>query len=110
MSVVNFFASGNHDIDRNADEEIEELGLMAKLKSIEEVNRHIDSAKDNGCKRVLDFKNFEKEFYSDSHILSNITNYQSNFMLELGENMIGVTCFNSSWRCYDSKLDKIGYA
>ena len=101
-----FFAPGNHDIDRNADEEIEELGLMAKLKSIEEVNKHIDSGKTNGCRRVLNFKNFEREFYSNSNIACNITNYQSNFNLELDETAIGITCFNSSWRCYDSKKDK----
>lgn len=101
-----FFAPGNHDINRNADEEIEELGLRAKLKSIEEINKHIDSGKAIGCRRVLDFKDFEKEFYGDSNIVSNITNYQSNFMLELDENVIGITCFNSSWRCYDSKTDK----
>jgi predicted MPP superfamily phosphohydrolase len=98
-------APGNHDINRNADELIEELGLKALLKSTMEVNKFIDENKTNGINRIFVFKDFEQSLY-DNLTNYEFSNYQSSFMLNLLEHKIGITCFNSAWRCYDSTYDK----
>ena len=101
-----FFAPGNHDIDRRADEEHEDVGLTQTLCTIEKVNEKIDSKKDSGIKRILPFKEFERKFHKSFQGEHSRTNYQSCFKIKLDDSTVGITCFNSAWRCYDSKTDK----
>jgi len=101
-----FIVPGNHDIKRNADEDIEEIGLLSKLNSTEKVNSFIDSEKQNGIRRILFFKKFEKYIYKDFKEEHKLTNYHSCFKIKTDGLDIGITCFNSAWRCYDSKNDK----
>jgi len=100
------FAPGNHDIDRTADKKLDELGLKSLLHSTEEVNLFIDSNDAQGIKRIFPFKIFEKEYYENYREEYNLSNYQSCFKLTINEQSIGITCFNSAWRCYESTLDK----
>ena len=37
---------------------------------------------------------------------SELSCFDSNFILDINGKKIGVSCLNSSWRCYDSKKDK----
>ncbi len=97
------FVPGNHDIDRSADSKNIEAGLQNNLNNIEAVLNHIDSGKTEGINRVLPFKNFEIEFHSSQS--SGITNYQSCFILQINGKKVGVTGFNTAWRCYDSDKD-----
>lgn len=96
-----FVCPGNHDIDRNADDIVEEKGLLYSLNSIEAVNEHIDSGKKIGTKRMIPFKNFEKSLYKDYPGESELTPYQSSFHVKLEGCTAGITCFNSVWRCFN---------
>ncbi|MFA1714149.1 metallophosphoesterase [Peribacillus frigoritolerans] len=100
-----FFVPGNHDVVRSADKEVIEVGLKSVLTNSEKVNTFIDSRDEDGIKRVLPFKIFEKEYFKDFHGEHQLSNFQSAFKWESENKKIGVTCFNSSWRCYDSEKD-----
>lgn len=100
-----FITPGNHDIKRDADEDFVDEGLKKKLVSIEAVNDYIDSNRTTGIMRILPYKEFENMFYENSGIEMELTNYNSTFKLELKGEKIGITCFNSAWRCYDSSKD-----
>lgn len=99
-----FFVPGNHDIVRNADSKAIELGLKELLTSEEEINKHIKNPEGN--KRIKGFKNFENDFYKESKVEKNQTDFQSCFKTTIGEIKVGIACLNSAWRCYDSKEDK----
>lgn len=99
-----FFVPGNHDIVRNADSKAIEMGLKGLLTSEEEINKHLKNPEGN--KRVIDFKNYELGFYTDSKVEKNQTEFQSCFKTTIGEIKVGIACLNSAWRCYDSKEDK----
>ncbi len=101
-----FLIPGNHDINREADDEIDEAGLCSVLNSTEKVNKIIDSKTDKGIKRILHYKEFESEFYKDFKGDHKLTKYQSCFKLKVNDTLIGITCFNSAWRCHDSDTDK----
>jgi predicted MPP superfamily phosphohydrolase len=100
-----YFVPGNHDIDRSLDSEAIESGLTNILKSPEKVNHFIDSGDIEGIKRILPFKKFEKEFYQEYSGDLEITNFQSAFKIKINDTLVGISCFNSAWRCYDSEND-----
>ncbi|WJE54850.1 metallophosphoesterase [Bacillus cereus] len=100
-----FMVPGNHDVNRVLDNEITEAGLTTILKSSDKVNNFIDSEETNGISRVLPFKDYEKEFYQDFSGELKLSNYQSAFKLQIKDIAVGITCFNSSWRSYDSDTD-----
>lgn len=101
-----YFCPGNHDIDRDADNLINEKGLLSTLASTESVNKYMDSGDLTGKLRMLPFKEFKRDYYDKSSIQKEISNYQSSFKVKIDELDIGITCFNSSWRCYDSSTDR----
>jgi len=99
------FVPGNHDIDRNADSLRLELGMSVDLDSVEKVNKYIDiDDLNDGAKRIVPYKDFERSYFSgmDHHI----GNFFSSFKYNLNGIKLGVSCFNSSWRCWDSEKDK----
>lgn len=108
MNVLNlplsrfFFVPGNHDIVRRADTRAVEAGLKNILINAEEVSDFIDSNTDEGIKRILPFKAFEQQYFEKFEGEYNSSNFQSTFKWELEKHKIGLTCFNSSWRCYES--------
>ncbi|OWR31491.1 hypothetical protein CDO73_07130 [Saccharibacillus sp. O23] len=97
------FVPGNHDINRNADSQIVESGLIKELHDVNSVMNFMNSENNEGTKRLNEFKRFEREFHN--YNLDHITNYQSNYILEACNKKIGITCFNTSWRCYDNQDD-----
>lgn len=101
-----FFTPGNHDINRNADNLISENGLAHTLKNISSVNAFIDSNDTHGIKRILPYKEFENYYYDDFYGKKQLTNYQSAFEVQVSELTVGITSFNSAWRCFDSEEDK----
>lgn len=101
-----FFVPGNHDIDRNADEKFEEEGLYSYLDDEYKIEEFINKDKTNGINRITKFKEFERNFYLESDLDKRLSNFQSNFITKIGDLNIGITCFNSAWRCYDSNKDK----
>lgn len=100
-----YFAPGNHDAFRDADSQITEKGLKQHLVATAEVNKFIDSNSLEGIKRILPYKEFEKNFYTDNFIKKDITNFQSSYIIEIDGKTIGINCLNTAWRCYDSKTD-----
>ncbi len=101
-----FIIPGNHDIERNADDEIDEAGLCSVLSNTVKVNKMIESGNIKGIKRIMPYKKFEAEFYKEFKSIHKLSNYQSCFKMEIGGLTIGITCFNTAWRCYNSKKDK----
>lgn len=101
-----FFAPGNHDINPASDEDYVDIGLTGTILSTEDVNEYIDSGKTNGIMRVIQFKEFEKAFYSKYNNYIQLTNFNSTFNTSAKGFSVGINCINTSWRSYDSKTDK----
>lgn len=100
-----FFAPGNHDMIRDQDTYLEELGLQSYLQSVEAINGFMKKEEDSGIKRTKQFKDFEASYYN-SFPDKLLSKYQSCFKVNVGQQHIGITCFNSSWRSYKSEEDK----
>ncbi|MGN7414625.1 metallophosphoesterase [Paenibacillus sp. SAF-068] len=97
------FIPGNHDIDRYADDKIDESGLHTTLSAEAEVSLFIDKNGTKGIKRILPFKQFEKDFHENTNC--KITNFHSSYIFDVNNTKIGISAFNTAWRCYDSKKD-----
>jgi predicted MPP superfamily phosphohydrolase len=96
---------GNHDIDRFADNKIDENGLKTTLTSSEEVIEFIDrSQKENSynyIKRIKEYKDFEYELYDgvvDDKIHSQ---FKLSLKYEIRNQTVGISSINSAWRCFD---------
>ena len=101
-----FFCPGNHDVDRHADADYIEKGLCQALSCTEEVNNFIASNKEEGIKRILPFKNFEKSYHKGYPEIHKITNFHSSYIASIDSYKVGISCLNSCWRCYGSDSDK----
>ncbi|MDO9153040.1 MAG: metallophosphoesterase [Paludibacter sp.] len=97
---------GNHDIDRLADDEIDENGLKTTLNSSEKIISFIEnSEKENSFKRIeriKQYKTFEHKLYENIQV----DKIQSIFSFSLkckisNDKTIGISSLNSSWRCYN---------
>lgn len=97
-----FFTPGNHDVCRNDIDEFAEIGIKTQLKSQGEITDFIRANKIDGknINRIRKFKDFEKNYYNQYED-KQISFFDSNFLLP--ELNAGVTCLNSSWRCFDEK-------
>lgn len=103
------FTIGNHDIDREGDSSITESGLNVTLKSLNDVNAIIDDEDSkNDVKRIVPFKKFEKDFYSEITEPNNykFSKFCSNFKIQIEGHCIGISALNTAWRCWDSTKDK----
>lgn len=92
-----FFSPGNHDVNRRKVDSIIEKGVLSSVSTIEGVNNFISENKDSSkyLERLEDFKLFEKEYYQESLITKQLSNFDSCFITA---NNIGIACLNSSWR------------
>lgn len=95
-----FFIPGNHDIDRNLDEKYVDVGLKKDLSSTEKVNEFIDNKKIIGVERLSPYKKYERDYYASSKHKKYISDYEAVFLVEKGTTKIGISCFNTAWRCY----------
>jgi len=103
-----YFVVGNHDIERHLDSEIIESGTRQSLVTIEKINSFLDENKEtlsSQLKRISAFKKFESKFYDDVNVEKQISNFDSNFKIQIGNKTAGISCLNSAWRCY-SDADK----
>jgi len=99
---------GNHDLYKNAEEEWEDIGLRAYFNNQDNIQSFIRKGRGGdykGFERVKPFKEFEKELYFDV-VDCQLSCFDSNFIMNINEMKIGISCLNSSWRCYDSTKDK----
>ena len=98
-----FFSPGNHDIDRNADSEIIEEGLKNCLDTEDAVNNFIAThnyINNEGIKRCIAFKDFEKQYYHNNQIDCQQTIFDSVYKLKIRKNNVGIACINTTWRCF----------
>lgn len=99
---------GNHDLNQKADKEFVDIGLRSYFDSSDKIKSFIKNGKAGdyqGFERIKSFKEFEKKLYAGV-TNSELSCFDSNFILNVKGKKIGVSCINSSWRCYDSKKDK----
>lgn len=95
---------GNHDVNKNKDEDYVDIGLTAKLDSAEEVAKLVTKNMEDfqpGLLRVEEFKSFEKKYYEDTEKVT-VTNFETLHELRIDRNVIGISVLNSAWRYYDS--------
>lgn len=102
------FCPGNHDVDRMQDNKFAESGLTEQLNSSQSLDEFYEDPKSfEVMKRILDFKNFEKQYYGESpNLYYQHSNFQSNFKFNIDDKSIGITSLNTAWRCWDSNTDK----
>lgn len=96
-----FFCPGNHDVDRKRDNKYIEVGLQSTLINQENINEFAETTKmkfEEGLFKVESYKLFEREFYSGFKNCY-ITNYNSNYIVDIDNIKVGITCLNTSWRC-----------
>lgn len=103
------FTPGNHDIDRDLDSKMDEVGIYNILNSEFDVNKKIEDNCDiQGIKRIIPYKKFEKKYvqenFNDNEKID-ITNYHSTYIINVSNIKVGITCLNTAWRCYDSNSD-----
>ncbi|MDP4267379.1 MAG: metallophosphoesterase, partial [Bacteroidota bacterium] len=100
---------GNHDIERNKDNEITEIGLKGFFnKDINNVTKYITaSIKQNnyagGIERIKSYKEFERSLYNESDTNNKLSIFGSSFRHLMNEESVGVCCLNSAWRSYDNE-------
>lgn len=97
---------GNHDINRDEVLDFEENGIQSVMnKGSESIIQFMERGYSDisyGLKRIKAYKTFEKEYYN-GYENSTITNFESNHILNIDGVNIGISSFNTSWRCYDGK-------
>lgn len=102
------FCPGNHDVNRLEDSKYEENGLFSLLDSEVAISSLMqDKRCSNSVKRMVAFKKFEKNYYSNIEgIQYQYGFFESNLILNVNGVSVGISLLNSSWRSYDSKTDK----
>lgn len=93
---------------RDKIDEIIELGLNQQLVDIDKVNDFIEKNRTNTQKleKLLRFKLFEKRFY-DTIKNKQLSNFDSNLIVNTSDDNIGVACLNSVWRSWKGKEDEL---
>jgi len=110
LEVVNlekdrfYFVPGNHDIVRTDDRKSTEIGLLNMLLTAQDVNDFFNDP--HGIERMAPFKTFEKKFYNGIKNDYKYSDFNSCFKIEINGKKVGISCLNSSWRCYNSDNDK----
>lgn len=98
---------GNHDVDESLIEEIVESGLRTNLNTIEKINEYVDKYKNishSGLERTSEFKKYETKLADvRENAIQEITNFESNYCIDINGIKVGIACLNSAWRC-SSKL------
>lgn len=107
-------APGNHDIDRNADEDYVRSGVRDQIKNgstdkINDYTRKLLAEKDSPSRRVRDYFEFVEALYSGC---TNVTNCYLGtvFKYQLNGVDLAYSCFNSVWNCCDDKDMEYGLA
>ena len=97
---------GNHDINRFADNEIDENGLKTTLNSSQKVIDFMDDAEKSGSyryiERIKEYKDFELSLYKTvgEEKLHSLFEFSLRYTNIAGKS-VGISSINSSWRCYD---------
>lgn len=95
------FTPGNHDIDRNADNEFADDGIEGRIKSFQDIIKIINNEKIESVTHRIDaFKSFEKDFYSQfDDITYTHSRFASTFEMDIDGVSVGIASLNTVWRC-----------
>lgn len=102
-----FMAPGNHDMWRDRDSKVVELGMMQMLKSLEAVNRHFDDDSGEGIARTFPYSSFRNTFYEGVDN-ARLLKHHALFKTTIGDAEIGIACLSTSWRSYSDETDRQG--
>lgn len=98
-------APGNHDIDRDADEDYVRDGVRNKIRNggvdkINEYTKKLLNEKGSPSNRVKDYYNFVEGLYKD---FDNIQNYYLGtvYKYNVGGAEVAFASFNTAWNCCD---------
>lgn len=103
------FAPGNHDIDREADDEMMEDGIEKHTQEYDGIVNFAKSPKiERYTARINNFKDFEEEFYKEfEDVTYNGSRFVSTFEYDIDGISVGVSSLNNVWRCGFNDKDKI---
>lgn len=108
-----FIVPGNHDFDRSKVDEFTDIPFRNNLvEKPNIVDSYVEKAKNENknINGLLAYKEFEKDFYKKSFNDSNWnwSQFDNSFLINSNNTTIGVSCFNSSWLCYeDDNIEKL---
>lgn len=107
-----FLGCGNHEVDRNVVKEGIDKVLKGDLNSIDSVNEYIVEGykpeSDFPLKRTQDYYKFMINYYNNADFdYINITPFESTFKIKADGISLGISLFNSAWRCYENKCKGI---
>ena len=105
LNIENFLITpGNHDVVRRLDPLRQELGNLKYFEEKSNISEFVlnvlKTGDLSGMHRIVPFKEFEKELYKDIPIPHQLTVFGSSFIIETNGYKTGISCLNSSWRCY----------
>ena len=92
-----FIVPGNHEVKRSKIKQFVENGLLATLKSEEDISHFISSGDYGESTDRIDY--FEKDiggWFHHSPLFAN--NFAHTHIVEIGQTKIGIACINSAWR------------
>lgn len=93
---------GNHDVDRYADDEMDENGIKTTLvnpeKVIDFIKKSNNSKSFKRIERIKEYKEFELDLYKECDDKEQ-TIFKFSLRLEIGDKTVGISSLNSSWRC-----------
>ncbi|MCH5334457.1 MAG: metallophosphoesterase [Alistipes sp.] len=103
---------GNHDIDRNADNEYTNIGMRKKFADVgvDEINKVTTKLLDGdirGAERLKPYKDFEIDLYKGYPNIE-ISYLGSSFRYTLDNKKIGFVGLNSVWNAFDDTDKEIG--
>lgn len=98
-----FFAPGNHDMKIDEDLEKDESWIDKELSDADKLRTYVKNLETSESKRNLKFHEFINAYYTNTSIEKTITPFESSYKVNNEKLSIGITCFNSSWRCYSSE-------
>jgi len=108
-----FIVPGNHDFDRTVIDEFSGIPFRNNLvENPNIVSTYVEKAKKQNItiKGLENYKLFEKDLYSNyfNDTNWNWSQFDNSFIINSNNRKIGISCFNSSWLCYeDENIEKL---
>jgi predicted MPP superfamily phosphohydrolase len=101
-----FIVAGNHDMVRSSDSKKIEVGSREFYKNydnlLSSVKDILDKNEREGVNRNVPFFNFNANLYANIEQHNKYFSFLGNaFVCKINNIKIGISCLNSSWRCYD---------
>src|SRR5690606_7278473 len=99
-----FVVPGNHEVERSKVDIYSHKGIISSIDSSGSLDGFIESNYENkvSLARLIRYKEWEYSFYKKNNDSSlEYSNFDYSFVLNTPQRNIGISCFNSSFLCYD---------